>query len=98
MNNKIILKIVEPSDQRYIREASETLSEDLAEQLASLNVGEAILIGPFVRVPALVKIDKFQGRLGGADPDIVSEWRSTSSEEYDMIDEMVETVIRRFAQ
>ncbi|HIQ10624.1 MAG TPA: ATP-binding protein [Pyrodictium sp.] len=98
MNNKIILKIVEPSDQRYIREASETLSEDLAEQLASLNVGEAILIGPFVRVPALVKIDKFQGRLGGADPDIVNEWRSTSSEEYDMIDEMVETVIRRFAQ
>ena len=98
MNNKIVLKIVEPSDQKYIREASETLSEDLAEQLAGLNVGEAILIGPFVRVPALVKIDKFQGRLGGADPDIVREWQSSVSEEYDVVDEMVEAVIKGFTR
>jgi len=74
MNNLIVLRIVEPSDQRYIQEASESLSSDLVEQLPSLNTGEAILVGPFVAAPALVKIDRYQGRLGGSDPDIVAEW------------------------
>ncbi len=74
-NNLIVLRIVEPSDQRYIQEASESLSSDLVEQLPSLNVGEAVLVGPFVRVPALVKIRRFEGRLGGGDPDVVAEWR-----------------------
>jgi DNA helicase HerA-like ATPase len=74
MNNMIVLRIVEPSDQRYIQEASESLSSDLVEQLPGLNTGEAILVGPFVRAPALVKIDRFRGRLGGGDPDVVEEW------------------------
>ncbi len=74
MNSKIILRIVEPSDQRYVREASEQLGEELAEQLASLNVGEAIVIGPIVPIPVMVRIDRYAGRKGGADPDIVSEW------------------------
>ncbi len=74
MNNLVVLRIVEPSDQRYIQEASESLSSDLVEQLPSLNTGEAILVGPFVPAPALVKIDRYGGRLGGGDPDVVSEW------------------------
>ena len=75
MNNLIVLRIVEPSDQRYIQEASESLSSDLVEQLPGLNTGEAVLVGPFVRAPALVKIDRFRGRLGGGDIDIVAEWQ-----------------------
>jgi len=74
MNNMIVLRIVEPSDQRYIQEASESMSSELVEQLPSLNTGEAILVGPFVPAPALVKIDKYRGSLGGSDPDVVSEW------------------------
>jgi DNA helicase HerA-like ATPase len=73
-NNLIVLRIVEPSDQRHVQEASESLTSDLVEQLASLNTGEAVVTGPFVRVPALVKVDKFPGRLGGSDPDVVAEW------------------------
>jgi DNA helicase HerA-like ATPase len=74
-NNLIVLRLLEPSDQRYVQEASEALTDDLVEQLPALNTGEAIVVGPFTRLPALVKIDKYEGRLGGADIDVVSEWQ-----------------------
>ncbi|RLF09649.1 MAG: ATP-binding protein, partial [Thermoprotei archaeon] len=74
-NNKIILRLVEPSDLKYVQQASELLSEDLLQQLPSLNVGEAVVLGLMVKVPALVRIDGFAGHKGGGDPDIVSEWR-----------------------
>lgn len=73
-NNLIVLRIIEPTDQSYIREASESLSDDLIEQLPSLNTGEAIVVGPFIKVPAIVKIEKFNGILGGNDPNVVEEW------------------------
>lgn len=44
------------------------------EQLSSLGIGEAIIIGNLVRLPAFVKISKFTGKLGGSDPDIKGEW------------------------
>ncbi len=78
MNNKVILRIVEPADQRYVREASETLSDDLVKQLPGLNKGEGIIIGPFTRLPAIVRIDKYSGVLGGSDIDVVAEWRQAS--------------------
>ena len=77
-NTMIILKIVEPSDQRYIQAASERLSDDLLAHLPSLNIGEAIIVGPAIRIPALVKIDLFEGRFGGSDIDVVSEWLSSA--------------------
>ncbi|WP_458404780.1 helicase HerA-like domain-containing protein [Methanobrevibacter sp.] len=82
MNNMIILRLVEPEDQRHVQSASESLSQDLINQLPSLNVGEAIVLGLMTRVPTLVKIDKFQGRLHGDDMDIVSHFiNSAKSEE-----------------
>lgn len=80
-NNKIVLRIVEPTDQRYVREASEQLSEDLTKVLPSLNPGEAIVVGSMTRIPALVKIDKCPARTGGADVDAVREWRRYAQEE-----------------
>ncbi|MDR1721574.1 MAG: ATP-binding protein, partial [Methanobrevibacter sp.] len=44
-NNMIILRLVEPQDQRHVQSASESLSEDLLNQLPSLNIGEAIILG-----------------------------------------------------
>jgi DNA helicase HerA-like ATPase len=73
-NNMIILRIVEPSDQKYIQAASERLSDDLLAHLPSLNIGEAIVVGPMIVLPALVKIDKFEGKFGGSDIDVVAEW------------------------
>ena len=80
-NNMIILKLVEPSDQRHVQQSSEALSEELLEQLPSLNVGEAVIIGPCIKVPALVKIDKFEGKLEGTDPNVKEEWLKVWEEE-----------------
>jgi len=74
-NNKIILRIVEPTDQKYIQQASEQLSEDLLELLPDLNPGEAVVVGSMVKIPVLVKIDLCDANLGGTDIDLVSEWR-----------------------
>jgi DNA helicase HerA-like ATPase len=73
-SNMIILKLVEPNDQRYVQMASEILSQDLLEQLPSLNVGEAVVVGPSIKVPALVKIDEFKEKLEGTDPNVRKEW------------------------
>lgn len=75
VNNMIILKLVEPSDQRHVQAASESLSDELLSQLPSLNTGEAVVLGMMVRVPSLVRIDKYGGKLVGSDIDIASEWR-----------------------
>ena len=73
-NNKIILRIVEPQDQRYVQAASEQLSEDLMRLLPSLNPGQAIVIGSMTRIPALVQIDLCPARTGGTDIDFRREW------------------------
>lgn len=71
VNNMIILRLVEPEDQRHVQSASESLSEDLVKQLPSLNIGEAMVIGLMTKIPTLVKIDEFKGRTHGGDIDII---------------------------
>ena len=80
-NNMIILRLVEPQDQRHVQSASESLSEDLVKQLPSLNVGEAIVLGLMVKVPTLVKIDEFKGRTVGDDINIIDQWQSIKDKE-----------------
>jgi len=67
MNTKIILKIVEPTDQKYILESSENVGEDLLQDLPQLSTGEAIIVGSSLPLPVLVKIKKYDGVLGGED-------------------------------
>ena len=70
----IILRLVEPKDQKHVQAASESLSDDLVGQLPSLNIGEALVLGLMTKVPTLVKIDEFKGRSVGGDIDIVGAW------------------------
>lgn len=90
MNNMIILRLVEPEDQRHVQSASESLSQDLINQLPSLNVGEAIVLGLMTKVPTLVKIDKFQGRRHGDDMDIVSHFKDSIEREEKEIAEQID--------
>lgn len=75
-NNMIILRLVEPNDQRHVQSASESLSEDLVNQLPSLNIGEALVLGLMTKIPTLVKINEFKGRQRGGDLDILNQWKS----------------------
>lgn len=85
MNNMIILRLVEPEDQRHVQSASESLSKDLINQLPSLNVGEAIVLGLMSKVPTLVKIDEFKGRRTGGDLDIIGDLAKLNKSEEDEI-------------
>ena len=81
----IILRLVEPEDQRHVQSASESLSQDLINQLPSLNVGEAIVLGLMSKVPTLVKIDEFKGRRHGDDMDIVSHFKDAVKKEQEEV-------------
>ena len=74
------------SETALRRTASESLSQDLINQLPSLNVGEAIVLGLMSRVPTLVKIDEFKGRRHGDDMDIVSYFRDSLKREAEEIE------------
>jgi len=82
-NNLIISKLIEPSDQSHVQHASENLSEDLLKQFPGLNVGEAVIIGPALKIPAIVKINKFNGKYGGEDLPIVDIWKNRTNNNND---------------
>ncbi len=86
-NNMIILRLVEPTDQSHVQRASESLSDDLIAQLPSLNIGEAIILGLMTRIPTLVKIDEFKGKISGGDLDVVKEWSDTVKKEKEILEE-----------
>jgi hypothetical protein len=68
--SKIVMRVVNPRDQTAIQEASEALSADLLADLPGLNRGEAVVMGPIVRAPALVRVGGRQSQDGGADIDV----------------------------
>ncbi|MBQ6218759.1 MAG: DUF87 domain-containing protein [Methanosphaera sp.] len=76
INNWIVLKIVEPGDQRYIQECSDNISNELIEELPSLNTGEAIITGPMVKMPSICKINLFKGKKIGQNPKITNKWKN----------------------
>lgn len=55
-NSFIIMRMVNPADQSFVRKVVETLAEDEARMLPDLDVGEAILSGQLINFPVLVKI------------------------------------------
>ncbi len=71
-NSAVILRITNPLDQRAILESSESISESMLQDLPSLNIGEAVLTGEFVRIPTIVRIRKRETKEGGGDIDLLS--------------------------
>jgi hypothetical protein len=50
------MRLMNPSDQNYVRRVIESIGEDEARMLPDLDVGEAILAGQFINFPVLAKI------------------------------------------
>ncbi len=76
-NSQIILRITNPMDQRAIEESCEGVSASVINDLPSLNTGEAVLVGEFVKFPVIVRIRKRETREGGGDIDVVSLLRES---------------------
>lgn len=55
-NSYIIMRMVNPADQNFVRRVIETLGEDDARMLPDLDVGEALLSGQLINFPVLVRI------------------------------------------
>jgi DNA helicase HerA-like ATPase len=62
-NSFVIMRMVNPADQGFVRRVIETLGEDEAKLLPDLDVGEALLSGQFINFPVLVrmKVPQSQG-------------------------------------
>ena len=55
-NSYIIMRLVNPADQNFVRNVIESLGEDDARMLPDLDVGEALLSGQFINFPVLVRM------------------------------------------
>lgn len=79
-NSQIIMRLTNPQDQLAIRTSSESISEGLLADLPGLNVGEAVVLGPIVRVPVMVRIGERASKEGGNDIDVVQALQRAKSE------------------
>ncbi|AAT42826.1 hypothetical protein PTO0241 [Picrophilus oshimae DSM 9789] len=79
-NSQIILRITNPADQNAVINSSESITEYIIEDLPSLDIGEAVLTGEFVKMPCIVKIRNRETRAGGSDIDIISLLRMARDE------------------
>ena len=79
-SNLAILRVVNRQDQLTIQAASESFSEDLLDDLPALDQGEAILVGPFVPVPVMIRTAARETRHGGRTPDIYGLLREALDE------------------
>ena len=74
MGSFAIMKIIQEDDQRQIASATESTSRELINQLTSLNVGDAILVGQWVNLPSLVHVEEVKEKVMGADQSAVNQW------------------------
>ena len=79
-NSQIIMRLTNPQDQQAIRLSSESISEGLLADLPGLNIGEAVILGPLVRVPVMVKVGHRESQEGGNDIDVVAALERARSE------------------
>ncbi len=79
-NSQIIMRLTNPQDLYAVTKASEGISEGLLHDLPGLNVGEAVVLGPLVRVPVMVKVGQRLSQEGGSDIDVVQALERARSE------------------
>ncbi len=71
-NSYVVMRLNNSEDITAVKIAAENLGDDLSTLLPHLNPGEAIIVGPVVNVPAIVKIKERKTQEGGGDIDIVN--------------------------
>ena len=61
-NSYIIMRMINPADQTFVKRVIESLGEEEASLLPNLEVGEALLSGQMVNFPILVKMKEPESR------------------------------------
>ncbi|MEW5718270.1 MAG: ATP-binding protein [Chloroflexota bacterium] len=79
-NSQIIMRLTNPQDQDAVTKASESMSEGLLADLPGLNIGEAVVLGPLVRVPVMVRVGARESKEGGNDIDVIAALERARSE------------------
>jgi DNA helicase HerA-like ATPase len=79
MGSFAISGLTHPADQNFIMEVTDEVTDELGASLPSLNPGEMILVGSFVRAPVLIKADLVEEKRVGRDIDAVLEWKRAES-------------------
>ncbi len=83
-NSQIILRLINPRDIDAVVQASEVVDSEISKLIPQLNVGEAIITGPIVPMPVIVRLRDRILDYGGGDIDIIAEWsKSSTGLEYD---------------
>jgi DNA helicase HerA-like ATPase len=80
MGSFAIAGLTHPADQKFIKEVTDEVTDELGTSLPSLNPGEMILVGSFVRAPVLIRADHVGEKRVGGDVDAVSEWKRAANE------------------
>lgn len=73
-NSFIILRIINPADQKYVRDVVETLGMDDAKLLPDLATGEALITGECVRFPILAQVEIPHSRGRHEEEDFVKDF------------------------
>ncbi|MBD3353493.1 MAG: DUF87 domain-containing protein [Candidatus Lokiarchaeota archaeon] len=78
---QIIMKIINPIDQKNIRDSVEAVSEDIIDELPGLTMGQAVIAGEAINTPVLINIRERITEHGGDSPEAVENWRKYKKEE-----------------
>ena len=84
-NSYVIMRMVNPADQQFVRRVIESLAEEDAQMLPDLDVGEAILSGQLINFPVLVRLKPPESKGEREEEDafeaLDEAWRSLQAEE-----------------
>ncbi len=82
-NSNFILRITNPYDLAHIEESSEGISKDVVEQISSLPVGNALVVGEAVNFPLFVRVRARRSRQsekGKSLESVLKEWHEAKAQ------------------
>lgn len=70
-NSFVIMRLINPADQKFVKTVIETVGEEEAKLLPDLDIGEALICGQCVQFPILVKIKSPDSRGEKLEKDLI---------------------------
>ncbi len=71
---QIVMRIVNPADQEYIRKSVESIGKDMIEELPGLTKGQALVSGVALNAPVLIRVRERLTSHGGISKNAPKEW------------------------